>query len=377
MDNQLFNEILDRYIKGLCTPEEKLLVEDWYMSLNEDAPREPLLEDRLQAVQERVRMRLPLPANRPNLFVRYPYISAAATILVLLTVGWGLYVAYQSPVKQLAIKDAIVPGSDKAILTLANGKKINLTDVPNDKETVLSGNVVARQQGTAILFTDNGSSENDQDAVELNTISIPRGGQYKMTLTDGTVIWLNAATSLSFPATFSGAKREVFLKGEAYFEISKDVKHPFIVHSGKQMIEVLGTQFDISAYSDESSIQTTLLEGAVRLNGNIMLKPGQQATYDGKVIKIKEADTDEAIAWKNGEFIFNEEGLASIMRKIGRWYNVDVQFQQASLKDITFSGSIPRSVGIAKLLKRLALTKEVSFKTQDRVITVQPYVQDH
>jgi len=322
-------------------------------------------------------------------------IAAAAIIFIVLTCG--LYYYQNKPKSpQLAAqklqpkKNDIAPGGNKAILTLADGSKISLSDAANGE--------IAKQAGISITKTSNGQliySIADSQPVEglgqlqvYNTIETPKGGQYQINLPDGSKVWLNAASSLRFPTKFAGNERKVELSGEAYFEIAhitlpseesrtgakKDSgaeAMPFKVISGNQTVEVLGTHFNINAYSDEPSIRTTLLEGSVRvllnspsgeglMNFSKRLKPGQQSKVN-KMINVFNVDTQEAIAWKNGYFIFNNENIESIMRKVSRWYNVDIEYQ-GNISQKALWGSLSRFKNLSELIDMLELTGSVHFK---------------
>jgi transmembrane sensor len=295
---------------------------------------------------------------------------AIAASLVLLA-GFSIYLinrqANQSQ-SQAAYKNDIDPGSNRAILVLANGSKINLNNAANG--------LISKQQGTNVMKKANGALEylsrenvRNGSAIAFNTLSTPVGGQYQVNLPDGTRVWLNASSTLRYPASFNHLKtRSVELMGEGYFEVEKDKAHPFIVTSGNHQVQVLGTHFDISSYRDDKTVKTTLLEGAVKISGRAgsvihtgLLTPGQQSVYDGKELKVSAVDTDEAIAWHMGYFMFQREKLESILKKVSRWYDVQVIYQNEEAKNIEFSGSVGRFSKVSELLKMLQLTNKVKF----------------
>ncbi|MNX85526.1 fec operon regulator FecR [compost metagenome] len=216
---------------------------------------------------------------------------------------------------------------------------------------------------------------NPSGKTSYNTIETPKGGQYQLILPDGSKVWLNAASSLTFPTSFVSLKtRKVELIGEAYFEIAKNKTSPFIVKSAKQEVKVLGTHFNINSYADEQSTTTTLLEGSVNIVSlnkaeNIILKPGQQSTLNNNKINVTEINTEEAIAWKNGLFIFNDENIKSIMKKIARWYNVEITFK-GNLDHVSFVGNYARNKDLESLLENIELTEKVHFKIEGRRIEV-------
>jgi ferric-dicitrate binding protein FerR (iron transport regulator) len=220
--------------------------------------------------------------------------------------------------------------------------------------------------------------DGDQPALpEYNTLVTPRGRQQELQLADGSRVWLNAQSSIRFPSTFPGSTREVTITGEAYFEVAKNPQKPFIVHVNNSSIEVLGTHFNVMAYNNEPAMATTLLEGAIAFhsnNQNLTLRPGQQSRLlsNGKLVLIPDADTDLAVAWKNGLQAFDQADLKTIMRQVGRWYDVDIEFV-GDLAPRTFSGGIPRSANLSQLLQLFKATN-IHFKidAENKKLTVIP-----
>ncbi|MEO3403518.1 FecR family protein [Mucilaginibacter sp. CAU 1740] len=301
-------------------------------------------------------------------------ISIAATLLV----GVCLF-HYLSKEKkhsetevQIARATKIVPGGNKAILTLSNGNTITLDSAHNG--------MLANQSSVQIIKKKNGQLVYDASAVNqkggeiaYNTITTPRGGQYQVQLPDGSKVWLNAESSLRFPAHFTGSRRQVTLTGEGYFEVAKDKAHPFTVDINNMEVEVLGTHFNVMGYKDEAATATTLLEGSVKIKkGSIeqMIVPGQQAKVNQN-ITVANVNVNEAVEWKNGNFNFAHEKLEGIMRKIARWYDVDVAYE-GKVTNATFVGTIPRSEQISEVFKYLELTGLVHFKITERRITAMP-----
>ncbi|AOM76018.1 FecR family protein [Pedobacter steynii] len=310
--------------------------------------------------------------NRPKLL--WPRIAVAATILITLSTGLYFYfdTKPESEIVQYAlVKQDVEPGGNKATLTLADGSKISLTDAGNGQ--------LAEQGGVKISKSANGQLvysvvESGQREAGYNTITTPRGGIYQVNLPDGTRVWLNAASSIKFPTTFAHLnQRKVELQGEAYFEVSRNKKQPFIVQSGKQQVEVLGTHFNINSYEDESEVKTTLLEGSVKVSaGNvILLKPGQQSTVgasQGGRVKVSPANIEQAMAWKNGFFHFEKENLHSVLRQLARWYDIEVVYQ-VNRADDEFMGDIPRGVKLSEVLKILEF-EGTHFKIENRKLIV-------
>ena len=310
-------------------------------------------------------------------------VGVAASILAMLSIGLYFYtnrtidtqvtVSKSQTVKE---KSIIKPGGDKAVLTLSDGSKIILEDA---KKGLLANQAGVSIQKTAdgellYSFAENTSSVSEALPQEViyNKIETPFGGKYQINLPDGSKVWLNSASSLRFPALFSGNSREVELNGEAYFDVAKNPNKPFKVITKDQIVEVLGTQFNINSYSDEETFKTTLIEGSVKIiykDRVVLLSPGQQFQPNLKSSKVIEADTEEVTAWKNGYFLFKDEDIQSIMRKVSRWYNVEVNYS-GIIPDVGFGGNISRSKDINEVLNVLQLTNAVHFKVEGRRITV-------
>jgi len=310
-------------------------------------------------------------------------VGVAAILLAFLSIGLYFYtnrtintqvaISKSEAIKKKAI---IKPGGDKAILTLSDGSKIILEDAKKGLLANQAGVSIQKTADGEILysFAKNGSSASEKlpQAVIYNKIETPFGGKYQINLPDGSKVWLNSASTLRFPALFSGNTREVELNGEAYFDVAKNPNKPFKVITKDQIVEVLGTQFNINSYSDEETFKTTLIEGSVKIiykDKVVMLGPGQQFQPNMKSAKVTEADTDEVMAWKNGYFLFKDEDIQSIMRKVSRWYNVEVTYS-GNIPDVGFGGNISRSKDINEVLNVLQLTNAVHFKIEGRRITV-------
>jgi transmembrane sensor len=263
----------------------------------------------------------------------------------------------------------IQPGSNKAVLTLGDGRTIILDNAASGQLASESGTTIVKMKDGEIAYN---ASTTTREQITYNTIAIPRGGQYNLTLPDGTKVWLNAASTLRFPTRFTGNTREVELDGEAYFEVAKNQEMPFFVNAQEMKVKVLGTHFNVMAYKDEPEIITTLLEGKVKLSSttrNVLLAPGEQGLFSANNFKVKKADLNEAVAWKNGYFIFNGENLSAIMRKISRWYDVDIDYNTHN-GNLTYTGSVSRFKNISEVLKVLSLTGTVKFEIKERRVTV-------
>jgi len=316
-------------------------------------------------------------ATRPPRPKRRRQWAGLLALLAALVIGLGYWHLRPYQAAPLAtVKPAkpqpLAPGRSQATLTLADGRTVLLDQAQRG--------LLARQGASQVQKTADGqlryaASAATSNALLFNTVATPRGGQYQLTLPDGSQVWLNAASSLRFPVPFTGAERRVELTGEAYFEVTKDAKHPFKVAARGAEVTVLGTHFDVQAYADEPALAATLLEGSVRLRQGAqqaLLRPGQQAQPrpDG-TIRVREVDVQHAVAWKNGYFVFNDEPIEAIMRQVARWYDVDVRYQ-GTLTNKDFNGKISRYKDATAVLRVLELTGAVHFTTEGRRITVQP-----
>ncbi len=326
---------------------------------------------------------------------------AAASFLIILMAGYYWHNhnpsgPQKTPAESNTVQDYkndVAPGGNKAVLTLANGAKIVLDSAQNGTLARQGNSSVMKVDSGLLAYSQQSSAGNRQPvtgahpAVQYNTLSTPRGGQYQLVLPDGSKVWLNAVSSIRYPTTFAEKEREVEITGEAYFEVAKNADRPFIVKlppaaSGEDQgeVKVLGTHFNVNAYDDETTVKVTLLEGAVKVSrltpaqpGTVhsqLLLPGQQAIIDKEAagIKITYADTEEAVAWKNGFLEFNNSSLKTIMRQISRWYDVDIRYE-GDRQERFFTGEIPRNLSLSNVLKILALSN-VHFKIEGRIITV-------
>lgn len=371
MNKHQAQELIQKYTRGLCTPEEKAIVESGFLSdlksnkVNVSAEEVELeshrmlknINDHISAGETR--------GNKPyTLFSKT--LAIAASILLVAGFGWLFYDNYRPDIKQDATySNNIKPGGNKAYLTLSDGKRIILTDAANGEIARQSGIKVIKTADGQVIYEITEAQKLVKGAAIYNTIETPKGGQYQLKLPDGTKVWLNAASSLRFPTSFAALKeRKVQLNGEAYFEVAKDKNKAFLVSTVNQVIEVLGTHFNVNSYSDNAGTKTTLLEGAVKITSdkNItkVLKPGQQAEVTDKII-VSDANTEEAVAWKNGYFMFMNEPIESIMKKISRWYDVEIIYQD-KLQNKALWGTVSRYKDVSEVLKRLELTGVVHFK---------------
>lgn len=256
----------------------------------------------------------------------------------------------------------ILPGTSKAVLTLANGQMIPLGEEAADSTIITDGTQI-NASGSGVTYASNGES----GSIVYNKLEIPRGGEFCLTLSDGTKVWLNSETSIQYPVAFGAKERRVFVQGEAYFEVAKDVKKPFTVQFMSSSVTVLGTSFNIRAYPEEKQSQTTLAEGSVRIyspGSSMLLKPGEQAEVNvlsGEMVK-KEVEVKSFTSWKDGRFVFEQQPLEDIMRTLERWYDIRVIFRDEGAKRISLSGNLKRYGDFSQVMKMLQMTGDVRFE---------------
>ena len=387
MQQQEFLQLIDKYLNGEASAEEEQLllnffesfqsVEGWDESVL--GVKEQLEAKMLKRLQQTVYQSK--KQHHPKVIRLFTLRNVAAAAIILVAIGAGTYYFIQLNAKRSfianntkPIKHDVDPGNNKAILTLENGAKLVL-DSAKIGTLAKKGKISIRKtkDGQLIYAVDRGNDAATNEPITYNTITTPRGGQYQVILPDGTKVWLNAASSLKFPTAFAGNQRSVELIGEAYFEVAKNTAKPFMVKVDKMQVKVLGTHFNIMAYSDEAAIKTTLLEGAIQLNTGSkrnFLKPGQQGIVKDDDVQVIDADTDQAIAWKNGFFEFRRASIQDIMKQLSRWYDTEVTYE-GKIPDDEFVGKIERNVKLSQVLHILELN-HVHFKIENKKITVTP-----
>lgn len=385
MNKTSIKKLLRKYRAGTCSADEIIVLESWYLSKARETGDE-IDEVSLMLAQQRIEESIKKNTGislRSNKIVRlWPRIAAAASILIFLCTGF-YFLIHKRSVKQTTrtANYDVAPGDNRAILT-TNGKRIVLDETKSGL-IVNHGNLAITKASDGLVVYRSTSAGNRAGSVMLyDTLTIPRGGQHQLLLADGTKIWLDADTKFRYPEQFTGKERLVeLISGEAYFEVVHNSAKPFRVKVKNQVIEDLGTHFNINAYDDESAIRTTLVEGSIRLKLNmpssvsgkkdVVLEPGQQAIVGSgmSTLTLKAVDTEEALAWKNGYFRFNNEKIQSVMRKLSRWYDIDVQFA-GKTSDEGYYGHISRYKNISEVLKMLEQTKGIHFKIEGRRVTV-------
>lgn len=369
--------LLQQYRKGTLSDTDKDKLDAWYLHQASNSNWQ-LGETELEDSHEYLKSKLPLQ-RETKVISLWTRVAVAASIALLLGTAIYYFANTQEQIIQVAEKQQeIAPGGNKGILTLSDGKQIVLTDVSVKGIVAQEGN----QDGVTIKLSEDGvityivGPDASKDGVDtFNTLSTPTGGQYNIVLGDGTKVYLNAVSSIKYPTQFKGDQRVVEVEGEAYFEVAKNKKKPFIVKSGNQSIEVLGTHFNLHAYNNESVVKTTLLEGSVAVtyrNQKTILKPGQQSNVSDNLgkIAVREVDTEAAIAWKNGRFKFDDDDLKTVMKQLERWYGIKVEYR-GDVSDARFNGGTFRNKNLSEVLKVLELSN-IKFKVEGKTILVYP-----
>jgi len=365
--------LINKYREGNCTPEEEALVEHWYEQIQEgnfDLPESLAIVD-----LDEVWRKLGIIKEKSRLQKLWAPIKIVASIAVILGIGVYFYTSrFDHPVTKDTIVADIQPGADKAVLILADGRKISLNDAV-DGELAKQGNTsIVKTADGELVYSIDGRAQREAGPLIYNTIETPKGGKYHIRLPDGSVVWLNAASTLKYPTSFNGQSvRRIEMTGEAYFEVVHNTEVPFVVKTGTQEVQVLGTRFNINGYSNELSVNTTLIAGSVKVSipesPYVILKPNQQAIFVKGDLKVKEVDADGTISWVNGDFNFKDENIRSIMRKLERWYDIDVVYE-GNISDVDFGAEISRKRTLLQVLKILEKTGGVHFKVEGRRITV-------
>ena len=401
MTESQLSQLIEKYLKGEATDSEKKQLEQWYASFDE---REISFTDNvpgnlhhaihqgLQAVKEKIKQQENSPQRKtasPRLWSVRP-IAAAAAILLLIAAATFMLTTHKIKIQETATttETDFNPGGNRAVLTLGNGSKIVLDSSNSGLLSIQGGvQVVKTGSGRVIYDTKNTAQYDTQRDVPYNTITVPRGGQYQVILPDGSKVWLNAGSFLRFPTAFTGNTRTVQMSGEAYFEIRPNAEKPFLVRKEGSLIKVLGTHFNVSAYEEERTMTVTLLEGRVvvmpigeqQQDQQTTLTAGEQLIVETagdlwlQSTRIKKANLQAAIAWKEGLFWFENDDIHQIMAMLSRWYNVDIAIQ-GSIND-KFTGSIPRNLPFSKIFEILQKTGSIRYEIVQHKIIVSPYKQ--
>jgi ferric-dicitrate binding protein FerR (iron transport regulator) len=393
-----YRQLLEKWIRNELSPQEAI---DMMDHLQKDASSRLLLQKMqeefrgsidqsaadISAAGDRVRNELlkkiepaqVIPIDQPGR--TFSWLRAAAAIALIISLGTAAYFIFlnKGEKKEMAVKSTPVPvshdiaaGTNKAVLTLADGTRIELDE--KSKGSLLKQGPVSVTNYEGQLIYE--KKDIKQSEVEYNTLTSARGQSYSLVLADGTKLWLNAASSVRFPTAFTGHERSVEISGEVYFDVAKDPGKPFRVKTNGMELEVLGTQFDINAYPDESSVNATLVEGSVKVsakNKDIRLSPGQQAqlSSNGNLQLLNKVNVDEIIAWKNGYFHFENADLRSILRQFSRWYDIEVVYE-GELKNRNFLVIVSRNSSLSNVLKMLQ-ANNIKFRIDGKKLIVQSF----
>lgn len=379
-DQSYILELAHKIKAGTITDQELAEYNKWYSSVNKDVLELPegyasnplVIRDRMHD-----NLLAQVNAENPVKTFRIPGIwwkSAAAAVLLI--GGLFFFINRDQPgrVKPdvAVLQEDIAPGRQSATLTLADGKKIVLSDAANGKLLEEAGVSITKAADGQLVYEMKDKGQAAQN--KINTLSTAKGETYRLRLPDGSLVWLNAASSLTYAFSLNErGERRVKLSGEAYFEIAKDKAHPFVVSTDRQEVQVLGTHFNVNSYSDEPVTATTLLEGSVKVSADGMqkvLKPGQQAKLGERGLVVAEANMALATAWKDGQMAFKKTDIQTVLRQISRWYDIEIVYQ-GQVPDYTITGEVSRGESLSSVLKVLALS-EVHFELKGRKLVILP-----
>lgn len=387
---EVFKELMAQFISGEITPEDKKILaamldnpqysEELNAILRENYDTTEITSISPEVTKKfikelRNKMNTSEKTKKSSVLSLFNWQKIAVAASILLVMGLGtlflIQNSNQSPVVATPrLADDKEPGKTGAILTLSNGSKIVLDSLGNGLLANQNNTTISKKNG-GLVYNKVG---NDTQTV-YNTMTTPRARQYNLELSDGTKVWLNASSSITFPTSFAANERKVILTGEAYFEVAKDKTRPFRVSVNDMQVNVLGTHFNVNAYDDEAAVNTTLLEGSVLLTEKgkkVLLKPGQQAQKQksGAIVVNDNVNLDEVMGWKNGVFYFDNASIQTVLRQVSRWYDVDVVFEKG-IPTRTFEGEIQRNLQLSQVLKILEKNK-VHFKIDGNILRVMP-----
>jgi len=382
------SELYQQFLNGKCNSEEldqlfryfgtasEAELKDIILAEMEKSEQEPITESEQRHLKHlQGQLTKQIFKERKSIISLWPRIAAAVSIAIAVSAAGGYFIFHKNQTAQQISQNQndVAPGSNKAILKMANGKQVIITGAKNG--------LLAQQGSTTITKTADGkltyaNSATNSGIMLYDTLIVPRGGQHQIKFSDGSIAFLNADSKLRIPENFEKSDRTVeLISGEADFQVVHNSKSPFRVKVKGQITEDIGTEFNINAYPDETNIKTTLLAGVVKVSSkskSSVLKPGQQSVVNpsSNTIRVYNVDTDEAFAWKNGKFIFSSTPLDNIMSQLSRWYDVEVVYQDDSIKQKQFSAISTRFANASQVLHNLELTGEVKFKIEGKRITV-------
>lgn len=381
MNHQRLSHLIEQYQNGTATDEELQELDNWYNTLDYgDKGLDDWIRDERGTDSITNRMFVSFSkelqqAKQPRIKVVALRIAAVAASILICA---GLFFLFRNANKSHFVAQEknypIKPGTTTAILTLGNGSQLILNAQPNGQISSQNGVLIKKQKNGLLTYI---VSPSTVAQIAYNSIETPRGGEYEVVLPDGTKVWLNAASKLTYPTRFNGKERIVKLSGEAYFEVAHNPQKPFHVLFSGQDVKVLGTHFNINAYPDEAESKTTLLQGSITLtnianHSSVLLKPGQQAAsaQNSSNITLYPVNLEQVISWKNGYFQFDNMNIAVVMRALSRWYDIDVKYEHADLTE-TYGGTFSRNSDLKDILKNITSLGNVRFITTDRTIIVE------
>lgn len=377
-------QLIQLYLVGDLSGEEKVKLEEW---VSQDPSREKLFKEicneksvasdfgiyekvNKDSAWEKVILKGNIKQkNNARRLGWYKFVAAVMIPLMVVAVGYFIRETKQGIEPKDTEFASIEPGKSKAILRLADNRVIEITREQETRFDVAEG-IAATNNLSGMVYPEQVA----MGKAEYNVLEVPRGGEYTVTLSDGTVVYLNSGSELRYPVAFGAERRDVFLSGEGYFEVAKDAERPFFVNADKLKIRVYGTSFNVNTYNI-ANIETVLVEGKIGIQGNnaeYTVKPGQLALYNREkgTMEIRDVDVRPYVAWKEHEFMFDNESLEEIMNTLSLWYDVDVFFQTASLKQLHFTGHLGRYEEVSHILDAISGVTQVKFSVKGRTIIV-------
>lgn len=384
MEKKLIDELIAEYCAGTISPADAGLLRDL---LEKDAEARQLfteareVEKVLKTIHGRESLQLRQSWERMEaaLVVRAPKkrrLSWVAGIAVAASVAMVFMLLFFRPVEHPAVlltDGNITPGGVKAILRYEDGETIDLTSSTASRIVASDGSVLVNDSLKGLRYD---RSKSGDRPMKYHTLTVPVGGEYHFTMADGTRIWVNSSSEVRFPDHFSGEKREIYIEGEVYLEVARDEEHPFIVHTGENQVQVLGTKFNLTAYPEEPKVVTTLVEGSVEfknISSGVRLKPGEQSTLDKETNKLEKQKVDVSVytSWVTGTFEYERMPLSDIIRQLSRWYDVQFVFEAQEFRDHIFTGIVKRDQSLEDVLSIIGKTTNIKFEISERTIIIK------
>ncbi|NIG52526.1 FecR family protein [Chitinophaga sp. Cy-1792] len=373
MQKEKARELLAKYQQGLCTAEENAIVEAWFKKVQQgsdwEIPEQDATDIRLRMLSKIMEQtdEIVRPAGKIRFLNRYRWYAAASLLLLVSAMSFFWWTSFRNTKRSIIYSEAakVLPGRTGAILTLSNGETVLLDSAGNGVIATQGGTSIVKDQDQIKYHPESGSKD-----IVYNTITTPTGRTFKVMLPDSSHVWLNAESSITYPTAFAGKDREVSITGEVYFEVTHKTGINFRVKAGSETFEDLGTSFNINAYTDEPNLKGTLVEGALKIR-DVIMRPENQVMIarSGKMQLLENVDVENVVAWKNGNFHFNSVDIHTIMRQVGRWYGVNIEYEGTF--EETYSGGISRNVKLAELLHILEVTGKLNFEFRDRTIIIK------